>query len=264
MDKHHCLFCHAPLKNIFLDLGTCPPSNAFLSAAQIDEPEVFHPLRVYVCSKCLLVQSPFYKRPQEIFNHDYVYHSSWSSSWVTHAKEFVDNICSRFSFNKGSLIVELGSNDGYLLQHVVARSIPCLGVDPSSGAASVAQTKGIPTVTDFFSVDLAKRLAGAGKYADLICGINVFAHVPNINDFIEGVRILLKPQGVMTMEFPHLLRLVKDTQFDTVYHEHYFYYSLLVVQKMLAAHGLRLFDVEKTSTHGGSLRVFACHDDSLP
>lgn len=259
---HHCLFCHKPLSHIFVDLGTCPPSNAFLTAEQCEMGEVFHPLRVYVCEQCLLVQSPFFKRPQDIFNHDYVYHSSWSSSWVEHAKEYVDNICERFNLTEQSLIIEVGSNDGYLLQHVLGRNIPCIGIDPSAGAASIAQTKGIATITDFFTVELANILRGRGKQADIICGINVFAHVPNINDFIEGMRILLKPQGVVTMEFPHLLRLVEDVQFDTIYHEHYFYYTLEVVQKMLAAHGLRVFDVEKLPTHGGSLRVYACHTDA--
>lgn len=258
MSKHHCLFCNATLKHIFVDLGTCPPSNAFLSLEQCESGEVFHPLRAYVCEQCLLVQSPFYKRPQDIFNHDYAYHSSWSSSWVEHARIYVKAICDRFGFDQNALIVEVGSNDGYLLQHVVERGIPCLGIDPSSGAASIAQTKGIPTITDFFTAHLAHKLVQTGKQADLVCGINVFAHVPNINDFIEGMRIMLKPEGVVTMEFPHLLRLVEDVQFDTIYHEHYFYYSLAVVQKMLAAHGLRLFDVEELPTHGGSLRVYAC------
>lgn len=259
---HRCLFCNKPLAHIFADLGTCPPSNAFLTAEQCEMAEEFHPLRVYVCEQCLLVQSPFFRRPQDIFNHDYVYHSSWSSSWVEHAREYVDNTCERFGLGAQSLIVELGSNDGYLLQHALARNVPCLGIDPSAGAASIAQTKGIATITDFFSVELAQTLFERGKQADLICGINVFAHVPNINSFIEGMKILLKPQGVVTMEFPHLQRLIEDVQFDTIYHEHYFYYTLKIVQKMLNFHGLRLFDVEQLPTHGGSLRVYACHMDA--
>lgn len=259
--KHHaCLFCNAPLTHIFVDLGTCPPSNAFLSTEQCEQAEVFHPLRVYVCDKCLLVQSPFYKRPQDIFNHDYVYHSSWSPSWVSHAKDYVDAVSERFALNKQSLVVEIGSNDGYLLQHVVQKNITCIGIDPSAGAASIAQTKGIATITDFFGVELAQTLVARDKKADLICGINVFAHVPNIKSFIEGMAILLKPEGVLTMEFPHLLRLVDDVQFDTIYHEHYFYYTLHVVQTMLAKFGLRVFDVEQLPTHGGSLRVYACHE----
>lgn len=262
MNNHHCLFCNSPLHHIFVNLGTCPPSNAFLTLEQCDEPEVFHPLRVYVCDECLLVQCPFFKRPQDIFNHDYVYHSSWSSSWVNHAKDYVDHICKRLGLDEESFVIEVGSNDGYLLQHMIARGVPCLGIDPSTGAASIAQTRGIPTITDFFDTTLARRLANSGKHVDLVCGINVFAHVPNINDFIEGMCILLKPNGVITMEFPHLMRLVQDVQFDTIYHEHYFYYSLKIVEKMLEAHALRLFDVEQLPTHGGSLRVYACRKEA--
>lgn len=260
MKNHTCLFCHAPLTRVFADLGTCPPSNAFLSAEQCEQSEEFHPLRVYVCEKCLLVQSPFYRRPQDIFNHDYVYHSSWSPSWVAHAKEYVDAVCERFQLGTESLVVEIGSNDGYLLQHVMQRNVPCFGIDPSAGAASIAQAKGIVTITDFFGVELAEKFVQQGKQADLICGINVFAHVPYINDFIEGMSILLKDEGVLTMEFPHLLRLVEGVQFDTIYHEHYFYYTLRVVQAMLSKFGLRIFDVEELSTHGGSLRAYACHE----
>lgn len=259
---HKCLFCGALLHHIFADLGSAPPSNAFLSAEQCEEPEVFHPLRVYACEKCLLVQSPFYRRPQDIFTHDYAYHSSWSPSWVRHAREYVENVCERFGLNEKSFIVELGSNDGYLLQHAVARGVPCLGIDPSSSAATIAMLRGVTTLTDFFTARLARQLAHSGKRADLICGINVFAHVPAINDFIRGMRLLLKPRGVLTMEFPHLLRLVEDVQFDTIYHEHYFYYSLLAVRTMLAAHRLRVFDVERLSTHGGSLRVYACRQEA--
>lgn len=259
MAKHHCLFCAAPLTHIFADLGTCPPSNAFLSAEQCDEPEIYHPLRAYVCESCLLVQGPHYKRPQEIFNHDYVYHSSWSSSWVEHAKQYVHAAAERFQLGPQSQVIEIGSNDGYLLQHVMALGIPCLGIDPSAGAASVAQTRGIITITDFFTSKLGLALKMLNKQADLVCGINVFAHVPDINDFIAGMTLLLKPEGVVTMEFPHLLRLVEDVQFDTIYHEHYFYYTLKIVQHMLSVHGLRVFDVEELPTHGGSLRVYACH-----
>ncbi|CAK7061561.1 MAG: hypothetical protein DELT_01463 [Desulfovibrio sp.] len=260
--EHQCLFCNAPLKHLFVDLATCPPSNAFLTVEQCEEPEIFYPLRVYVCEKCLLVQSPFYKQPQDIFDHDYVYHSSWSSSWGNHAKAYVEKVCERFGFDSNSLIIEVGSNDGYLLQHVLEKKIPCIGIDPSTGAASIAQAKGIFTITDFFTEELGLTLAKAGKQADLICGINVFAHVPNVNNFIAGIAALLKKQGVATMEFPHLLRLIEEVQFDTIYHEHYFYYSLHIVQKMLAAHGLRIFDVEQLPTHGGSLRVYACREEA--
>lgn len=263
MAKHMCLFCGAELTHIFADLGTCPPSNAFLSPEQLNEPEVFYPLQAWVCSECLLVQGPHYKRPQDIFTHDYAYYSSYSHTWVAHAERYVQSVVDRFNLGRDSLIVEVGSNDGYLLQHAVSRGIPCLGIDPSAGAASVAQTKGIPTITDFFTTRLAAKLLERGKQADILCGINVFAHVPDINDFVAGLRMLLKPQGVMTMEFPHLLRLVEDVQFDTIYHEHYFYYTLRVVKQIVEKHGMRLFDVEELPTHGGSLRIYACPVDAL-
>ena len=260
--KHACLFCKAPLTHIFVDLGTCPPSNAFLSPEQCEQLEEFHPLQAWICSECLLVQGPHFKRPQDIFNHDYAYHSSWSKSWVEHAKKYVHNVAERFSLGPQSKIIEVGSNDGYLLQHALALKIPCLGIDPSAGAASIAQTKGIPTITDFFTTKLARKLTELNSQADLICGINVFAHVPDINDFVGGMSILLKDNGVITMEFPHLLRLVEDVQFDTIYHEHYFYYTLECVRKIVSAHGLRLFDVEELPTHGGSLRIYACSQDA--
>lgn len=253
----YCGFCGAELENVFVDLGTAPPSNSFLSADEFSNEEKFYPLSVYVCSDCLLVQSPFYKRPEEIFNQNYIYHSSWSPSWVDHAEQYVEEITDRLSLDGKSLVIEIGSNDGYLLQHFLKRNIPCLGIDPSSSAAAMAQIKGINTITSFFSTSLAKLLVEKGKSADLICGINVFAHVPNINDFIEGINILLKSNGTLTMEFPHLLCLMRETQFDTIYHEHYYYYTLTSVRKMLAAHGLTLFDLEQLSTHGGSLRIYA-------
>ena len=227
-------------------------------ALQCDGPEVFYPLQAWVCSECLLVQGPHFKRPQDIFTHDYAYYSSYSRSWVSHARQYVQSVAERFHLGKDSLIVEVGSNDGYLLQHAVDLGIPCLGIDPSAGAASVAQTKGIPTITDFFTTKLAATLLERGKQADILCGINVFAHVPDINDFVAAMHLLLKPNGVMTMEFPHLLRLVEDVQFDTIYHEHYFYYTLRCVKQIVEKHGMRLFDVEDLPTHGGSLRIYAC------
>lgn len=259
---HKCLFCNAQLEYVFADLGTCPPSNAFLRPEQLDEPELFHPLQAWVCSNCLLVQGPHFKRPQEIFTHDYAYYSSYSRSWVAHAKEYVNSVSQRFNLDKNSLIIEVGSNDGYLLQHALKLGIPCMGIDPCAGAAAVAQIKGIPTVTNFFNTKLAKTLVEQGKKADLLCGINVFAHVPDINDFVSAVQMLLKPDGIMTMEFPHLLHLVDQTQFDTIYHEHYFYYTLGVAKKILDAHGLRIFDVEELPTHGGSIRVYACNKNA--
>lgn len=257
----HCGFCGSPLETVFVDLGTAPPSNAFLSSEECAREEKFYPLSVYVCNNCLLVQSPFYKKPEEIFNQHYIYHSSWSPSWVAHAEDYVDSVTRRLGLDGDSLVVEIGSNDGYLLQHFQKRNIPCLGIDPSAGAAAMAQIKGINTITSFFTASLARLLVEKRKSADLICGINVFAHVPDINDFIEGISILLKPGGVVTMEFPHLLRLMQETQFDTIYHEHYYYYTLAAVQKMLAAHGLALFDLEQLPTHGGSLRIYACKSD---
>ena len=258
MLKHHCLFCNAELTHIFVDLGTCPPSNSLLNAEQCEQPELFHPLQAWVCSECLLVQGPYFKRPQDIFTHDYAYFSSYSRSWVEHAKQYVHTMAKRFKLGEKSLIVEVGSNDGYLLQHAVALGIPCLGIDPSAGTAAVAQTKGIPTITDFFTTRLAEKLLERGTRADLLCGINVFAHVPNINDFVTAIAMLLESEGVMTMEFPHLLRLVEDVQFDTIYHEHYFYYTLQCVRNIVEKHGMRLFDVEELPTHGGSLRIYAC------
>lgn len=263
MAKHICLFCGAELTHIFADLGTCPPSNAFLGANQCDGPEVFYPLQAWVCSECLLVQGPHFKRPQDIFTHDYAYYSSYSRSWVAHARQYVQSVAERFHLGEDSLMVEVGSNDGYLLQHAIDLGIPCLGIDPSAGAAAVAQTKGIPTITDFFTTKLAAKLLERGKQADLLCGINVFAHVPDINDFVAAMHMLLKPNGVMTMEFPHLLRLVEDVQFDTIYHEHYFYYTLHCVKQIVEKHGMRLFDVVELPTHGGSLRIYACPANAM-
>ena len=259
MSSHRCLFCNAELTHLFADLGTCPPSNAFFSAEQCEQPEIFLPLQAWVCQACLLVQVPRYKAPEEIFTPDYPYHSSNSHTWVDHAKELVQTCAKRFSLGQQSFIIEVASNDGYLLQHAVTLGIPCLGIEPSTGTASVAQAKGIPTLTDFFTESLAAKLAEQDRQADLICGLNVFAHVPDINDFTAGLARLLKPEGVVVLEFPHLLRLVEGVQFDTIYHEHYFYFSLSCAQKILEAHGLRLFDVEEMPTHGGSLRVYACH-----
>ena len=258
MAKHHCLFCKAELAHIFADLGACPPSNAFLSAEQCEQPEVFYPLQAWVCSSCLLVQVPRYKFPEEIFTSNYPYHSSYSHTWVEHAGEYVRAAAQRFCLGENSLIIEIGSNDGYLLQHAVALGIPCLGIDPSAGASAVAQAKGMDTITDFFTARLALQLLERDKRADLICALNVFAHVPDINDLAAGMAMLLKPEGVITLEFPHLMRLVENVQFDTIYHEHYFYYSLHCAKKIAEAHGLRLFDVEELPTHGGSLRVYAC------
>ncbi len=259
MNGHRCQFCQSVLTHVFADLGTCPPSNAFLRPEQCQEAELFYPLKAYVCESCLLVQVPEFKCAQEIFTPDYVYFSSYSQSWVRHADTYVEHMVQRFGLTSQSYVVEVGSNDGYLLQHVVRRGIPCLGIDPSVQAAKEAEKKGVNTLTTFFTPRLAHELKEQGKQADVLCGINVFAHVPNINDFVSAIAILLAPQGVMTMEIPHILKLVEEVQFDTIYHEHYFYHSLLCVQNILQKHGLRVFDVEELPTHGGSLRMYACH-----
>ncbi|MEJ1238552.1 class I SAM-dependent methyltransferase [Chryseolinea sp. T2] len=255
----NCRFCSAPLSSKFAELVNSPLSNSFLTRDQLNEPETYFPLTIYACSNCHLVQVDEYKNAREIFNNDYVYFSSYSTSWVAHAKRYVESMITRFGYNKESLVVEIASNDGYLLQHFNNAGVPVLGVEPTTNTARVAIEKGIPTLTEYFTADFAKLLVSLGKGADLVLGNNVLAHVPNINDFVEGLKIVLKPTGVVTMEFPHLLKMVEQCQFDTIYHEHYSYLSFTTVQKVFAAHGLELFDVEEQPTHGGSLRIFAKH-----
>lgn len=255
----NCRFCNAPLTSKFVELVNSPLSNAFLTQAQLNEGETYFPLTIYACSNCQLVQVDEYKKANEIFNGDYVYFSSYSTSWVAHAKRYVESMIGRFGYNKDSFVIEIASNDGYLLQHFKDEGVPVLGVEPTKNTAQVAVSKGIPTVTEYFTTAFARQLASEGKTADLVLGNNVLAHVPNINDFVEGLKIALNPQGVITMEFPHLLRLVEQCQFDTIYHEHYSYLSFTTVQKIFAAHNLELFDVEEQPTHGGSLRIFAKH-----
>ena len=255
----NCRFCRAPLSHKFAELVNSPLSNAFLTKEQLNESETYFPLTIYACTKCHLVQIDEYKNAREIFNGDYVYFSSYSTSWVAHAKRYVESMISRFGYNQDSLVVEIASNDGYLLQHFNNVGVPVLGVEPTTNTAQVAILKGIPTVTEYFTTAFAKQLVELGKTADLVLGNNVLAHVPDINDFVEGLKTVLKPTGVVTMEFPHLLRLVENCQFDTIYHEHYSYLSFTTVQKVFAAHGLEMFDVEEQTTHGGSLRIFAKH-----
>jgi len=255
----NCRFCKAPLNNKFVELVNSPLSNAFLTEAQLNEPEVYFPLTIYACTKCHLVQIDEYKKAQEIFNSDYVYFSSYSTSWVAHAKRYVESMTKRFGYNKDSLVIEIASNDGYLLQHFKNNGVPVLGIEPTKNTAKVAIDKGIPSVTEYFTTAFAKSLVAKGTKADLVLGKNVLAHVPDIDDFVEGLKTILKPNGVVTMEFPHLLRLVEQCQFDTIYHEHYSYLSFTTVQKVFAAHGLELFDVEEQPTHGGSLRIFGKH-----
>ena len=261
MSSGKCRFCGSALERTFADLGMSPVSNAFLKREQLNLRESFYPLHAYVCGECLLVQLEQFESPEAIFNDDYAYFSSYSDSWLKHAKAYADEMVRRFGFGPSSFVVEIASNDGYLLQYFLEKKIPVLGVEPSSNVAEAARKKGIDTLLKFFGVDTAKELAAAGRQADLLLGNNVLAHVPDLNDFVAGMKILLKPGGVITMEFPHLLRLMRENQFDTIYHEHFSYFSLLTVKQVFARHGLTLFDVQSLSTHGGSLRIFARHSE---
>lgn len=255
----NCRFCKKPLTTKFVDLTNCPPSNAFLSPQQLNEPETYYPLTIYVCDACYLVQIDEYKKAREIFSNDYVYFSSYSSSWVEHARRYAVNMIDRFHFDENSLVVEIASNDGYLLQHFKDKGVPVLGVEPTKNTANVAIAKGIPTITEYFTTEFALKLNQRRQKANLLVGNNVLAHVPDIDDFVQGLKTALHDDGVITMEFPHLLRLVEDCQFDTIYHEHFSYLSFTTVKKIFESHGLEMFDVEEQPTHGGSLRIFARH-----
>ncbi|MEQ9237461.1 class I SAM-dependent methyltransferase [Coleofasciculus sp. E2-BRE-01] len=257
-----CRHCHETLKLSFIDLGSAPPSNAYLTPEQLHASEKWFPLRVLVCTNCWLVQTEDFTDAAELFDASYAYFSSFSQTWLAHAERYVADVMSRFDLNGDSYVVEVAANDGYLLQYFKDHNIACLGVEPTASTAAAARRKGIEVVEDFFSVRLARELVNCGKQADLIAANNVLAHVPDINDFVSGFAMLLKPQGVATFEFPHLLRLIEGNQFDTVYHEHFSYLSLTAVQQIFTVNGLRIFDVEEHSTHGGSLRVFAQHRDS--
>jgi len=253
-----CRFCAAPLGLSFADLGMSPPSNSFLRADELNRMERFYPLHAWVCEKCFLVQLEEFETPEQIFS-DYAYFSSFSDSWLAHAKAYTRAMTARFGLNADSFAVEIASNDGYLLQYFVEQGISVLGIEPAQNVAAVAEKKGVPSLVKFFGTQTATELAAAGRKADLVLGNNVLAHVPDLNDFVEGIRILLKPGGVVTMEFPHLLRLMQENQFDTIYHEHFSYISFVVAERVFAAHGLTLFDVEEIPTHGGSLRIYARH-----
>lgn len=257
-----CRFCRSELRHEFLDLGSSPPSNSFLSAAGLNSPEVFYPLKLFVCDKCFLVQVDEYKASGEIFCSDYVYFSSFSKSWLAHARAYTDMIVERLKLTPQSLVVEIASNDGYLLQYFQEKKIPCFGVEPSMGVAKAAMDKGLKVVTGFFGTSLAGMLAAETGKVDLLIGNNVLAHVPDIRDFVNGIHDILKEDGVATLEFPHLMRLVAENQFDTIYHEHYSYLSLSTVCAVFEEFGLTVFDVEELSTHGGSIRIFAGHDDA--
>lgn len=252
-----CRHCAAPLELTFVDLGSAPPSNAYLAEPALRAPEKWFPLRVLVCEQCWLVQTEDFARADELFDAEYAYFSGFSTSWLAHSECYVDDMAARFALGGGSHVVEVAANDGYLLQYVKARGIPCTGIEPTASTAAAARAKGIPIVEDFFGTRLAQELAAQGKQADLMAANNVLAHVPDINDFAAGFAVLLKPHGVATFEFPHLMRLVAENQFDTIYHEHFSYLSLGTVSRIFAAAGLAVFDVDELPTHGGSLRVYA-------
>ena len=256
-----CRFCGAPLAQVFADLGTSPPANSYLRAEQLDCAEAHFPLRVLVCEACWLVQLPAFQRPEEIFG-DYAYFSSYSTSWLAHAGRFARMAIERFGLGRHSLVIEVASNDGYLLRHFQAAQIPVLGIEPAATVAAAAIAGGVPTSQVFFGTEAAAALARDGIEADLLVGNNVLAHVPDLNDFVAGLASVLKPGGVLTMEFPHLLRLIEGGQFDTIYHEHFSYFSLATACRVFARHGLRVFDVDELPTHGGSLRIYACHRDA--
>ena len=252
-----CRHCAAALDTVCLDLGSAPPSNAYLSEAALRAPELWYPLRLLVCERCWLVQTEDHAGRDALFSDDYAYFSSFSSSWLAHAQAYVHAVRSRFGLTRASLVSEVAANDGYLLRYVQAEGIPCYGIEPTASTARAARALGLDIVERFFGVELARELAAAGRQVDLVAANNVLAHVPDINDFVSGFTALLKPDGVATFEFPHLLRLLRENQFDTVYHEHYSYLSLSAVERIFGANGLGVFDVEELPTHGGSLRVFA-------
>lgn len=257
-----CRHCHHELQFTFLDLGSSPPSNAYLSKDELAKPEIWYPLRLLVCEHCWLVQTEDFAGRDALFNSEYAYFSSFSSSWLQHAKAYVDAVLARYSLNSSSMVIEIASNDGYLLQYVKSAGIPCLGIEPTSSTAVAAMAKGLKVIERFFGVGLAKELVSSGCQADLMVANNVLAHVPDVNDFVSGFSALLKPNGVVTFEFPHLLQLVDNGQFDTVYHEHFSYLSLTSVTAIFQSNGLSVFDVEELGTHGGSLRVHAQRADT--
>ncbi|MEW6332997.1 MAG: class I SAM-dependent methyltransferase [Thermodesulfobacteriota bacterium] len=257
----HCRFCQTPLTHLFVSLGSSPLSNAFLRAQDLRKMEPYYPLDAYVCGNCLLVQLDEFEKPVDIFNNEYAYFSSYSESWLSHCRQYVDMAVKRFGLNERSSVVEIASNDGYLLQYFKHYNIPVLGIEPAANTAAVALAKGIPTDIAFFDENYAKKMRQEGRAADLIIGNNVLAHNPNLNDFVKGLKTALKTDGLITMEFPHLARLMEETQFDTIYHEHFSYFSFLAVERIFGSHGLTIFDVEQLPTHGGSLRIYAGHSE---
>ena len=257
----NCRHCNAPLDTMFVDLGYAPPSNAYRLPEQANAPEVSYPLRVRICAACLLVQTEDYAEADMLFDADYAYFSSTSKHWLEHAKTYCDRIIQRLGLNGESFVVEIASNDGYLLRNMVAAGVPCIGIEPTDSTACVSEALGIPTRRAFFGEGLARELR-LTRAADLIIGNNVYAHVPDINNFTAGLAAFLAPSGTITLEFPHVAQLIQKTQFDTIYHEHFSYLSLYTVSRIFTAHGLRIYDVERLETHGGSLRVFGCHKDA--
>lgn len=259
--SNHCRFCGAALERTFIDLGMSPLCETYPSVSDFSRGEVYYPLHVYVCAQCYLVQLEEYESAEKIFS-DYAYFSSYSDSWLKHADNYCAQMIARFGLNERSFVVEVASNDGYLLQHFVSRKVPVLGIEPAANVAQAAVEKNIPTLVRFFGTQVASELASQGRCADLVLGNNVLAQVPDLNDFVEGLKIMLKPEGVLTLEFPHLLRLMDRNEFDTIYHEHFSYFSMLTTVRIIEARGMKVFDVEELPTHGGSLRVYACRAES--
>lgn len=258
-----CRHCSSELTHTFLDLGFAPPSNAYLTKDDLTKPEKYYPLKVMVCDQCWLVQTEDYAQADELFDSEYAYFSSTSTGWLEHAKRYAEEMTQELGLSDKSLVIEVASNDGYLLKNFVASSIPCLGIEPTASTAAVAEVLGIPVLREFFGEQLGRQLAKENRQADLIAGNNVYAHVPDINDFTRGLKAALKPNGVITLEFPHLMRLIEFNQFDTIYHEHFSYLSLYTVSRIFKAAGLRIWNVEKLPTHGGSLRIYGCHMDDI-
>ncbi|MND36015.1 hypothetical protein D3C87_970850 [compost metagenome] len=260
-----CRHCETELQNVFLDLGFAPPSNAYLTAEQLRTPEITYPLKLFVCAECWLVQTEDYAAAGDLFSSDYAYFSSTSKSWLEHSERYAEMITDRLGLTKDSFVIEIAANDGYLLRNFLRMGVPCLGIEPTTSTADAAEKLGIPILREFFGTEVADALVDKTQTADLICGNNVYAHVPDINDFTRGLKTALKASGTITLEFPHLMRLIEQNQFDTVYHEHFSYLSLMAVQRIFMNAGLRIWDVEELPTHGGSLRVYGCHaEDERP
>ena len=257
----NCRFCNTPLTDVFIDLINCPASNSFLTEEELNEPETYFPLKVFTCTHCFLVQVDEYKKSDSIFNNEYVYFSSYSTTALQHAKQYVEKMMARFHFNEKSQVIEIASNDGYLLQYFKEKKVPVLGIEPTGNTAEVSRSKGIENISEFFGITLAKKLVDNNRKADLLLGNNVLAHVPDIVDFVRGMKMVLKEDGVITMEFPHLMQLVDNNQFDTIYHEHFSYLSFYTVKQIFKAQGLEMFDVEEVPVHGGSLRIYAKHEN---